>query len=436
MINWPEFLSFEARLDFWTILVAIVTNTSCAILGCYLVLRRMSLLGDAISHSVLAGLAFAFLATGSLSYGPMLIGAVLVGLLTAALTQSLQRLGNVPEDSSMGVVFTTLFALGVVVVAQFDDVHIDVRCVLEGNLDLVALDVTSIAGYEVPRVLLSLLPIMLLTIGFVALLWKELKVAAFDPMLATAMGLSAALIHYLLMAMVAAVTVTSLEAVGAIIAVAMLIVPAATAHLLTDRLGWMIAWAVLVGIVAAVGGWYGARWLDTTASGVIASVAGLQFLGAVLFAPRHGLVARAISRARLSLRIAAEDLLALLYRSEEKAGPAASAALPVHRCLGLIGGGWRARVALALLRRRGQIELADGALRLTEDGRQAGRSLVRSHRLWEAYLQEHFELPQDHLHEPAERIEHYIGPALQEKLARELSQPGRDPHGSAIPGRP
>lgn len=433
MINWPEFLSADARLDLWTILVAIVTNTSCAIVGCYLVLRRMSLLGDAISHSVLAGIAFAFLATGSLSYGPMLIGAVLVGLLTAFLTQSLQWLGNVPEDSSMGVVFTSLFALGVVVIAQFDDLHIDVRCVLEGDLDLVTLDVLSIRGYELPRVLLSLFPIMLLTTGFVALLWKELKIAAFDPMLATAMGLSAAVIHYLLMGMVAAVTVTSLEAVGAIIAVAMLIVPGATAHLLTDRLGWMIAWAVLIGIVAAVAGWYAARWLDTTASGVIAAVAGLQFLAAVLFAPRHGLLARALSRARLSLRIAAEDLLALLYRSEEKSGSAANAALPVDRCLSLIGGGWRARLAASLLRRRGQIEFADEVLRLTDQGRQAGRSLVRSHRLWEAYLQEHFELPHDHLHEPAERIEHYIGPELQEKLARELAQPDRDPHGAAIP---
>lgn len=432
MINWPEFLSLEARLDFWTILVAIVTNTSLAVLGCYLVLRRMSLLGDAISHSVLAGVAFAFLATGSLGYGPMLIGAVAVGLLTAVLTQSLQWLGNVPEDSSMGVVFTSLFALGVLVVSQVR-VHLDTDCVLMGNLDFVALDAVVIRGREVPRVLLTLAPVCAATLAFVALFWKELKIAAFDPMLATAMGLSAAVIHYLLMGMVAAVTVTSLEAVGAIIAVAMLIVPAATAQLLTDRLGWMIAWAVAVGIVAAGAGWYGARWLDTTASGVIATAAGLQFVAALLLAPRHGLVARAISQARLSVRIAAEDLLALLYRAEEKSGAETDAALPLDHSLQLAGGGWRAALAARLLRRRGQVELAEGALRLTDEGRRAGRSLVRSHRLWESYLQEHFELPHDHLHDPAERIEHYIGPELQEKLARELSQPGRDPHGSAIP---
>lgn len=435
MIDWPVFLSSDARLDFWTILVAVVCNASCAVLGCFLVLRRMSLLGDAVSHSILAGLAVAFWLTGSIAPLPLMAGALAAGLLTALLTQSLTTFGRLPEDSSLGVVFTSLFAVGVLIISSpaLRKAHLD-DCILVGLLDIVSLDTVQVAGRAFPRALLTEFPVLLLVLLFTTVFWKELKITSFDPALATSMGLSAAVVHYLLMSLVALTTVANLQAVGAILVVAMLIVPAATAHLLTDRLGMMVLLAVLCGVSAAVFGCLWARWVNSNAAGLMAVVAGLQFAAVVVWAPRYGLLSKMVHQFRLALRIASEDVIALLYRREEKAGEPAGFPLP-QQYRSAVGDGWLLRLALFRLRRRRLIVLQpDGRLSLTDSGRQLGQSLVRAHRLWESYLDEYFDLPPDHLHEPAEQIEHFIGPALQHKLAAALHEPAQDPHGRRIPG--
>ncbi|MCH8830843.1 MAG: metal ABC transporter permease, partial [Planctomycetes bacterium] len=247
MIPWPDFLSADARIDLWTIVVGIACNASCAILGCFLVLRRMSLLGDAISHSVLAGIAVAFLLAGTTAVVPMFVGAMITGVLTAFLTQTISGQGRVSEDASMGIVFTSLFALGVILISQMGRVHLDTDCVLFGRLDTVSLETTTLWGVVFPHALLMLIPVLAVVLLFVSVFWKELKIVSFDPQLATAMGISAAVVHYLLMTMVSAATVAALHSVGAIVVVAMLIVPAATAHLLTDRLLPMVTTAVFCG---------------------------------------------------------------------------------------------------------------------------------------------------------------------------------------------
>ncbi|MBW3542173.1 MAG: metal ABC transporter permease [Planctomycetes bacterium] len=437
MVDWPTFLSPEARIDLWTILVGLVANTACALLGCFLVLRRMSLLGDAVSHAVLAGVAGAFLLTGSIAIGPLLIGAVAVGVLTALLTQTLSTFGRVPEDSAMGVVFTSLFALGVVLISGVEDLHLDTDCVLFGKLGFAAVYTVDVWGLRVPHAMTTLVPACALTVLFATAFWKELKIASFDPLLATSMGLSALVIHYLLMSMVAVVTVAALEAVGAIIVVAMLIVPAATAHLLTDRLNRMLLLSVAVGAISAIAGAFWARRADTNAAGMMAVVAGLQFAAAVILGPRYGLLGKWLGMLRLSVRIACEDVVAALYRREEFARQTAAAEpAPLTRaeCRRAAGDGFAALLAVPRLRRRGYVEAtAESRLVLTDHGRRMGQSLVRSHRLWETFLNQNFDLPPDHLHEPAERIEHYIGPELQEQLAHELARPSVDPHGKTIP---
>jgi ABC-type Mn2+/Zn2+ transport system permease subunit/Mn-dependent DtxR family transcriptional regulator len=445
--------SWDAAQAFWTIAVGAISNTCCALLGCYLVLRRMSLLGDAISHAILPGIVLAYLFTGQTASWPMLLGAVGVGMLTTFATQTLHTAGNVPEDAGMGVVFTSLFALGVVLIALAPNVDLDLDCVLMGRIedvlvrerwlvDLVA-GVThrpadELAGeiplLEVPTKLPSLLAVGAATVVFVVLLWKELKIVSFDPALATAMGINAALVHYLLMGMVAAVTVAAFDAVGSVLVIAMLIVPAATAHLLTDRLGWMVGWSVVVANLSALLGCMGDIYFDTGVAGMTAAAAGLQFSLAVMLAPRHGLVSKLWHRLTLALRIASEDLLAALYRFEETQREAPSAGAPWRLCHRIAGGGLTAWLAVGRLWWRGESRIVPGQrLRLTAEGRHTAQSLVRSHRLWEAFLGEHFQLPLDHLHESAERIEHFIGPKLQERLASDLHQPGCDPHGKQIP---
>jgi hypothetical protein len=311
------------------------------------------------------------------------------------------------------------------------DPHID-DCVLYGLIEFVSLDTVSVWGGEVPRVLLSIGGAMLLVVAFVVLLWKELKLVAFDAQLATAMGLNSVVVHYALMAMVALVTVTSFEAVGSILVIAMLIVPAATAQLLTDRLRAMICCAVLVGWIAAIVGTWLATWLNTSVAGMMAVVVGMQFALAVLLAPRYGLVSKAAHSLALTLRIYGEDILAGLYRQEE--AKRAPVKVGLSEALAPIGRGLAAHLAYLRLRRAGDIEFDGGSIALSEQGRAHAQSLVRAHRLWESFLGQQFELPLDHLHEPAERIEHYLGPQLQAQLAGELAMPPRDPHGRAIPG--
>jgi manganese/zinc/iron transport system permease protein len=417
MSAWPE-----ANAALWTVAVAVLCNVPCAILGCYLVLRRMSLLGDAISHAVLPGLVIAYLLTGRLNGWEMAVGAAVLGVVTALLTDTISRAADVPEDASMGVVFTSLFAAGVLLItraaAQTD---LDPGCVLYGLIEFTPVDTVPMFGVEVPRAVRTLGPALLVTVGFVAMFWKELKIVSFDPALAAAMGFRVALVHYLLMAMVAGVTVTSFEAVGSILVVAMLIVPGATAHLLSDRLAGMVGWSVVVAVLSSVLGYLGAWWLNTSVAGMMAVAAGGLFGSAVLFAPRHGVLSKLVRRAALSLRIAREDVLADLYRAEE--GPAGR---PAAR-------GWAAWAAERLLRRAGQIEAGAVGWRLTDEGRAEARERVRSHRLLEAYLSARLELPADHLHDPAHRLEHYLDPALSERIAADLAHPDHDPHGKPIP---
>ncbi|HWA98627.1 MAG TPA: metal ABC transporter permease, partial [Pirellulales bacterium] len=244
-------------LALWTIVLGAITNVACAMLGCYLVLRRMSLMGDAISHAVLPGIVIGFLWSHSLVGWGVFLGAVALGLLTASLSHGLTSYARVPEDSSMGVVFTSLFALGVFLLTNLArNVDLDPGCVLYGLIEAAPLDTVSCWGVEIPRTLAPMLAALTLTCAFVVLFWKELKLSSFDPALATVMGLRANVVHYLLMAMVAIVTVASFEAVGSIIVIAMLVVPAATAHLLTDRLRSMMLVSVGVAVVSSVFGYW------------------------------------------------------------------------------------------------------------------------------------------------------------------------------------
>jgi manganese/zinc/iron transport system permease protein len=413
------------------ILVGALTNVACALIGCYLVLRRMSLMGDAIAHAVLPGLVLAFVFFGSLNILPLFIGAALVGLLTTFLTQTLHQFGRVPSDASMGVVFTSLFALGVVLVKRYvSGMHFDVACVYEGSLSQAALDTFTIAGWELPLQLRTVLPVTLLNLGAIALFWKELKISSFDPALSTTMGFTATGMHYLVMALVAVTTVASFEAVGSILVVAMLIVPPATAHLLCDRLARMVLLACVFAILSAVFGyWLAVRW-NVAPAGAMAVVAGVMYGLAVLFAPQYGILSTLLRNLQTTLRIFREDLLLMLYRVEE-IDP--SKRLRPSEALSAVGGGWLARWALSMLRRRGRVQIRDGHLHMTDDGRWRAARLVRGHRLWEAYLVKHLGLPADHVHAPADRVEHFINQPLRDELQKDLHTETRDPHGRNIP---
>jgi len=209
--------------------------------------------------------------------------------------------------------------------------------------------------------------------------------------------------------------------------VAMLIVPAAAAGLLTDRLREMLAWSFVIATHSAIFGYLSATALNTSVAGMMAVFAGVQFGGAVLLAPRHGLLSRWLRNLGLSIRIASEDIIGQLYRDEE----AAKTAIPAHRGSppsGLIG-----LLSRLSLRRKGLLESGLSGPSLTSQGRTAARNIVRAHRLWESFLEANFDLPPDHLHEPAERMEHFLDPDLQQQLDQQLAGRQIDPQGKVIP---
>lgn len=422
----------------WMMLIGTAAALSCGLLGCYLVLRRVSLLGDAISHAVLPGIALAFLFTGERTGPGIVFGAMVLGILTSFLTDSIHRAGKLPEDASMGVVFTSLFALGVLIMSNAaPKVDLDVNCILYGALEFAEFDRVEWpveGGLDWPRAFWNLLVTLVLTIGFIVVFWKELTITSFDPTLATALGFNAMVVHYLLMALVAGVTVASFEAVGSILVIAMLIVPGATAHLMSDRLIGMVIWSGVVSILSAVGGVALAVALNVNAAGMIAVTAGAQFGLAVFLSPRHGLIRRWVRRVRLALRIRAEDMLAGLYRIDEAGDQGIDRERHRRRMSRESGGVW-GWLAGWDLRWRGLIIEEEGGLHLTPLGRRYARSLVRSHRLWESYLSREFELPPDHVHDPAEMMEHFLDSPLREEIASELPPHSgdTDPHGRPIP---
>ncbi|WP_282940722.1 metal ABC transporter permease [Paenibacillus sp. RC67] len=285
--------------DFWIIVTAALVACSCSLLGCFLVLRRMAMIGDAISHSVLPGIVIAFLISGSRDSFFMLLGASILGLITVFLIQLFQQSG-VQSDASIGVVFTALFSIGVVLVSMYTrQVDLDLDCVLYGEIIRVPWDTITLAGMDIgPKAVWILGLVLVLSGTVIGLLYKQFKICSFDPAMAAAVGIPVVLFHYLLMGLVSVTTVASFESVGAILVVGMLVVPAATAYLLTERLSIMIVYSMIVGIISAIAGYYVSMLLDASIAGCMITVAGALFVLALLFSPSHGVVWRKLRQRR------------------------------------------------------------------------------------------------------------------------------------------
>lgn len=277
-----------------------LVGASCGLVGAYLVLRRLALMGDAISHSVLLGIVLVFAITSSRSPLLMTIGAGAIGLLTVAGVAWIQRTGLVKEDAAIGLVFPFFFALGVFMISRFPTtVHIDVDAVLFGEIAYVPLYRLELFGRDWGvQAFWTLGTMLVINLLFVGVLYKELKLSTFDAGFAAAVGISPVLLHYLLMATVSATTVVAFDAVGAVLVVAMLVVPAATAQLLTRRLPVFLALSVVLGASSSVLGYYLARAINGSVAGAMATVLGLMFLAAYLLSPSQGLFAMLARRKR------------------------------------------------------------------------------------------------------------------------------------------
>ena len=301
-------------------IIAAVVAMACAIPGVFLVLRKMALISDAISHSILVGIVVGFFITQDLNSPLLILLAAAVGVLTVVMVEYIQKTGMVKEDTAIGLVFPALFSIGVIMISKnAGDVHLDVDAVLLGELAFAPFDRLMIDGADLgPKSLWIMGSILLIIISLLLLFFKELKVSTFDAGLSSAIGISPMIIHYGLMSVSSITVVGAFDAVGAILVVALMIAPAGTAYLLTEDLKKMIALSMFFGVVAAIAGYWFANWLDASISGSIATTLGIIFLMVYLFAPKRGLISVLYRQKQQRIEVSLITFLLHLNRHEEK----------------------------------------------------------------------------------------------------------------------
>ena len=410
--------------EWWVVATAALCGATCGLLGTYLVLRKLSMLGDALTHAILPGLAGAFLLTGTRNPLAMLVGALAVGLFTSAAASGLSRLGKVQQDAALGVVFTALFAAGVLMITHAaDQVDLDPGCVLYGMLETLVLTPSG----EVPRQFWMLAGVLAVSVALLALFARHVKLVSFHPELATSLGVPAGIVHYAMLTLITTASVASFEAVGSILVIAMLVAPGATALLLTHR--WERAFA-LAGVLGGLAGLIGslvALRINTSVAGAASVAAGVLFVLAALLSPSRGWLPKRWRLASLSLRIRREDILGALYRAQVERRDATD----VRREASQLVRGVQGSIAVWQLGRSGLLERTPTPT-LSRAGVIHATKLLRAHRLWEAWLAKEGSLPSDNLHDPSERMEHFIEEALAEKLGAEVGTE-IDPQGREIP---
>jgi manganese/zinc/iron transport system permease protein len=273
-------------------IIASLVAVACAIPGVFLVLRKMAMISDAISHAILPGIVVGFLFTGSLNSPLLIVLAAVTGLLTVVLVELLSKTNLVKEDAAIGLVFPALFSVGVIMISRnASNIHIDTDAVLMGEIAFAPFDRLVVGGIDLgPQNTWVMSVILLINLLFTIVFFKELKISTFDAGLAASLGFAPVAMNYTLMATVSITTVGAFDAVGAILVVAFMIVPAATAYLLTDDLKAMLMITIVIGIVTAISGYWVARFLDVSISGAMATMCGLIFLAVYILAPQRGLL--------------------------------------------------------------------------------------------------------------------------------------------------
>lgn len=403
------------------LIASMLVGVMCGILGCFIVLRNMALIGDALSHAILPGIVVAFILFGYSTLG-FFIGSVTAGLLTAVGITWIQQKIKTKNDAAIGIVFTAMFSLGVIGISWISKeqgVHLDLKDFLFGN----------VLGVSDEDLYLTF-GITLYVIASVIVFYRYLFISTFQPVIAETMGISTKLIHYFIMLLLSFAVVASLRTVGVILVVAMLITPASTALLLTHRLKRVIILAAIIGMISAFTGLVVAVIFETTPGPAMAVVATIIYLSVALLSPTKGIVFRFFQKRKQEKKIRREDILKQTFRMAS-GGRATIEALMEKLAItqkSLLN-------HLQKLQKRDYLQIQGDSVRLTTAGHEEARRLVRAHRLWETYLVDQIGLNEEQIHEEAEKYEHLLTDEILDEVDQELGFPTIDPHGSPIPSK-
>ena len=413
-----EILSYEYAIR--ALIASSIVGITCGLLGCFVILRRMALIGDALSHAVLPGVVVGFLLFG---HNPLAIfvGAVVAGLLTSTIITWIQRNSITKDDASIGIVFTAMFALGIIGISWLtkkEGVHLDMKDFLFGNVLGVSNTDLWLTGM-----------IGLYVLVCIVLFFKYLFITTFDPLIALTMGISVAVIHYFLMFLLSLTIVASLQSVGVILVVAMLIIPSSTAYLLTDKLKYMLIISSFVGLVSATMGFLISVWLEITPGPTMTLVAASQFGLALLFSPKRGFIVRTLLKFRRKYVVDQQDIIKAIDKLSENG----RVAIDTLKSEFATFTSFILHVHLQHLVYHKHLKIKSNEVTLTVSGKHEADTLVRAHRLWESYLVNKMNVPMDQIHQAAEDMEHVLPKEFIDKVEKDLGFPTSDPHGSPIP---
>ena len=414
-----EILSLlQEEWAFRALIASSLVGLMCGVIGSFMVLRNMSLIGDALSHAILPGIFVAFVFVGYSSVG-FFIGTLIAALISAVGITWIQNNVKTKNDAAIGIIFTFMFSIGVIGISYLNNqqgVHLDLKDFLFG----------TILGVSDEDILITTI-VTVYVIGSVIILFRYLFITTFQPTTAQTMGISTKLIHYFLMLLLSFAVVAALRTVGIILVVAMLITPSATALLLSNKLKYVVVLSGVLGLLSAIIGLVAAIALNTTPGPAMCVVATLFYFLAVFLSPSKGLIFKYIRNRKQDNTIEKEDIIKYLYKKEVISADSIS---DMSARLGINSGNIKRH--LNQLNKDGLTLLSD-KIELSAKGKSRGEKLVRAHRLWETYLVDKIGLNDQDIHEDAEKYEHLLTAELLDQLDLKLGYPTTDPHGSPIP---
>lgn len=422
-----EFFSFQDASITMVVIGAILVTSSSAVVGTFTFLKKKALLGDAVAHAVLPGICLAFILSGNKNPLVLIIGAFITGWISLVVIDYISKNTKLKEDTGIASVLSVFFGFGIVLLTKIQHAGNAAQSGLDSFLFGNA---AALVGGDL--IVFAIVSAILLLV--IALLFKEMKIIAFDPNYAKVIGLPVRGLELVLTSLTVLAVVTGIQAVGIVLMAAMLITPAAAARFWTHDAFKMVVIAGGLGAFSGLSGAFVSYTAPSMPTGPwIVMIISVIALMSFFFAPKRGIISRNYHQRKLQHLIMDENLLKELYHIGEKDQSPFQERTVVEIMQERYFPETRLKSGLNRLRSAGLLQEERGKWKFTKSGYEKGQRMVKLHRLWELYLSEYLKIAPDHVHEDAETIEHVITPELEERLEKMLSFPDRDPHQKEIP---